>query len=420
MAKSFYSEVMITEPKSCSYKKTNIHIIANSSALDKKSAALSGGDRIYIEFARRWARRGYQITIYLWEEGLIMCRDIYNLKEVNFHLWSAKIVQGIPFAVGYVYRIFSGIVNALKLKFSEDAIVYSSSDFWQDSIPAMILKLKNKNVKWIAGFYLFAPKPWQQDSPYKGRRFIIGLFYYLSQLPVYWIAKRYADMVFVTSELDVEKFITKKRGRNKIAVIRGGVDTGPSTEYLSSDNVTPISGRKYDACFVGRFHYQKGVLELIDIWKLICQRKPNAKLAMIGVGSLESEVKNRITELRLNYNIDLLGFKDGEEKYEVFKQSKIVVHPAIYDSGGMAACEAMAWGLPAVSFDLGALKTYYPRGMLKTSCFDLDEFAKNVLRLLKDNGLYQRTSKNAISWAREWDWDKRAEDILQQVRTICL
>ena len=36
-------------------------------------------------------------------------------------------------------------------------------------------------------------------------------------------------------------------------------------------------------------------------------------------------------------NIELLGFKDGSEKYAVFKQSKIIVHPAIFDSGGMAA-----------------------------------------------------------------------------------
>lgn len=406
---------MITDSKSYSYKKTNIHIIANSSALDKKSAGLSGGDRIYIEFARCWARRGYSIDIYLWEEGLIMCRDVYNLKGVEFHLWSAKIVQSAPFAVGYGYRIFSGIVNALKLEFSEDAIIYSSSDFWQDSIPAMILKLKNKNVKWIAGFYMFAPRFWQKDSPYKGKRFFIGLFYWLTQLPIYWLVKRYADMVFVTSEPDVEKFVTKNRSRDKIVVIRGGVDIKPSMEYLNSGNVIPKEKRKYDACFVGRFHPQKGVLELIDTWKLVCDKKLKAKLAMVGIGALENEAKNRIAELGLNDNIDLLGFKDGEEKYEIFEQSKIVVHSATYDSGGMAAAEGMAWGLPGVSFDLEALRTYYPKGMLKTPCFDLKAFADNIIKLLDDGELYEKISKEAIDWTREWDWDKRGSEILEAI-----
>ena len=168
-------------------------------------------------------------------------------------------------------------------------------------------------------------------------------------------------MVFVTSEPDVEKFVTKKRSRDKITVIRGGVDIKPSMEYLNSGNVIAKEKRKYDACFVGRFHPQKGVLELIDIWKLVCDKKPRAKLAMIGIGALENAVKNRIAELGLNDNIYLLGFKDGEEKYEIFKQSKIVVHPATYDSGGMAAAEGMAWGLPGVSFEVISYeKLVYP------------------------------------------------------------
>jgi hypothetical protein len=40
---------------------------------------------------------------------------------------------------------------------------------------------------------------------------------------------------------------------------------------------------------------------------------------------------------RLEENVFLLRSKDGKEKLEVLKSSKIVVHPATYDSGGMAA-----------------------------------------------------------------------------------
>jgi glycosyltransferase involved in cell wall biosynthesis len=282
------------------------------------------------------------------------------------------------------------------------------------------MKLRNPEIKWIAGFYLFAPKPWQKDSPYKGKRWFIGLFYWLTQRPIYWIVKRFADMVFVTSEPDVEKFMTKRRSRDKIVVIRGGVDIKPSEEYLSSGKVIPLEKRKYDACFVGRFHYQKGVLELVDIWKLVCAKEPGLKLVMIGNGPLEKEVQEKIKKHRLQdnieFNIELLGFKDGEEKYEIFKQSKIVVHPATYDSGGMAACEVMAWGLPGVSFDLEALNTYYPKGMIKTKCFDFQEFANNIIELLTNKELYNRLSKDSLDVVREeWDWNKRAEVIYSQI-----
>ncbi|MFH1761608.1 MAG: glycosyltransferase, partial [bacterium] len=302
-----------------SNKKTKIHIISNAASLDKKSAALSGGDRIFIELTRCWAKSGLDVNIYLWEEGLKMCRDVYKLKGVKFHLWPAKVIEKLPFVIGYFYRILSGAVNALKLKVKAGEIVYSASDFWQDSIPAIILKLRNKNIKWIAGFFLFAPKFWSRETPYKGWRFLIGFGYWLMQQPIYLIVNNFADIVFVTSVPDVKKFITKKRGREKIIVIRGGVDIKPSLDYLNSGKMVSFENRIYDACFIGRFHPQKGILELVDIWKIVCSKIKNARLAMIGIGDLEKEAKNKINELNMNKNIDLLGFKDGEDKYEIFK-----------------------------------------------------------------------------------------------------
>ncbi len=253
----------------------NIYIINNGHASKND---MSGGEKIVMELARCWAKKANikiilctsNLGAYIWNKY-----QVSNVKTIQ--LMELKDNSNISFS--YFYRAIIGTFGLRRLNIdqNDENIIYSASDFWPDSIPAFFMKMKNKSIIWIAGFYLFAPKPWQRDSPYKGKRFFIGLFYYMSQLPIYWIVERYADLVFVTSEPDVKKFITNKRSKDKIVVIRGGVDIEPSTEYLHSDNIIPLSDRKYDACFVGRFHYQKGVLELIDIWKLICEKKPNAK-----------------------------------------------------------------------------------------------------------------------------------------------
>jgi glycosyltransferase involved in cell wall biosynthesis len=246
--------------------------------------------------------------------------------------------------------------------------------------------------------------------------FLKGLLYWLSQQPIRLIIKKYADMVFVTSEPDVEKFVTDKRGKDSVVVVHGAVDTRPAERYLNSGGAIPPEKRKYDACYVGRFHYQKGVLELVDIWRLVCERMPSAKLAMIGSGPLENDVKRRIEKFRLGSNIELVGYRDGDAKYEVFKQAKIVVHPATYDSGGMSAAEAMAWRLPGVSFDLESLRTYYPLGMVKVAQGDTSGFAREVIRLLTERGYYEKMAEEARRLAvGAWDWAKRADLIYKKV-----
>ena len=379
-----------------------------------QGSALSGGDKIFIELVKKW-RDKLDITLFLSAEGAKIC-ERQGLGGVKYEIGASDKFSQRGYLRDYFYRTWNSIKYSKCKNLSSGDIIYSSSDFGPDSIPAFIIKLRNPGVLWIAGFFLFSPTPWQRNSPYKGKKWFIGLFYWISQLPIYYLINRFADIVFVTSEPDIPKFINFKRGKENIIVVRGGVDTNPSNKYLNSNNVVPLSNRKYDACFIGRLHYQKGVLELPKIWKLVCNKIPKAQLAIIGTGPLESEIKDEIKRQSLSQNIDILGFKVGEDKCEVFKQSKIVLHPATYDSGGMAAAEAMAWGLPGVGFDLESLKTYYPKGMLKTKCFDNNEFAENIEEMLTNPVTYKKLKDEALDLINtEWEWTARSKIIFDQI-----
>ena len=378
-----------------------------------QGTALSGGDRIFIELVKRWKLQ-LNITLFLSKEGSAICQR-HALGIINQRVWASDLMSRWGYFVDILYRTFNSTINAFSVKTVAGDIIFSTSDFWPDSFPALILKKRNPKITWIAGFYLFAPKPWQKNSPYRGKRFLTGLLYWIGQLPAYYIIRKFADIIFVTSQPDVDRFITHIRSKESVIVIRGGVDTISAKNYLNSNNFIPAHKRTYDACFVGRFHYQKGVLELIKIWKLVCLKNPQSLLAMIGSGPLDNEVKHLIKKLGLSKNIYLAGFMDGPKKFEIFKQSRLVLHPATFDSGGMAAAEAMAWGLPGVSFDLKALKTYYPKGMLKTNCFDTEEFAENIISLLFDPFKYRAMSLEALQLVKEkWEWNNRAKDIYAQ------
>ncbi len=389
-------------------------VIANNNL----GTSLSGGDQIFLNIIKYW-QRYFRISVLGSAETSRLIKD--------FGLDIPVIVTDTP-ARHHTPNTFQLLLHQTKrlirgincLRRQPDLIstdyVYTASDFIPDLFLGFIIRLFHPKSYWIAGYYLFAPNPFSRRSPYNlSHRPIKGLFYYLSQIPTHFLARNFADFVLVTSLPDTKRF-PKHLRQNKVSVIQGGVYIPNFATLKRSFETNPPSTRQFDACFLGRLHVQKGIVELIDIWKQVVAQKPNARLLVIGDGDLAKTVSHKIKTLDLVNNVKMVGFQTGRSKYGLFKNSRVVVHPAIYDSGGMAAAEAMAWGLPAVSFDLPALKSYYPKGMIKTPCFDLTLFAKNILSLINNRQLYQRYSRQARELIEQnWSWQKRTNDIYRQI-----
>jgi glycosyltransferase involved in cell wall biosynthesis len=119
-------------------------------------------------------------------------------------------------------------------------------------------------------------------------------------------------------------------------------------------------------------------------------------------------------------DITFVGDKYGKDRDAIIKGCMVAVHPSIYDSGGMALAHCMSFGLPGVSFNLPALCTYYPKGVVKVPCFDKKKFSEEIIRLLEDKEHYERISKEAKELIENyWRWGKRVEDIWQDMM-LCL
>lgn len=376
---------------------------------------MSGGDKIFIECAKRWVEKGHDIKIITCEEGYEMCHR-YGLENVSYLTVSRR--YRLPLYLLYILRIIKGSILTWRMAppHVRNVVVYSSSDFWPDFVPALILKMRFRKVKWVAAFYFFAPAPFKssRDEEYRGGSMsfsLKNLVYYISQRVSYWLIGRYADFVIVSNELDKNIFVKDGVSPTTVKPIYGGVD-------IKGISTIPLQAQRYDGCFVGRLHPQKGPLELIMIWDVICKARPGARLAVIGSGPLEDQVRNEVRKRNLEQNVDILGFVDGKEKYKILKSSKVFLHTAILDTGGMAAAEGMACGLPVVGFDLPGYKFCYPIGMLKAPTGNIKAFAKLVLNLLQDEDLCYQVKNDAREFVQEWDWDKRAEKLLEAIKGL--
>lgn len=385
--------------------KRSFHIIA----LAAMGGGLSGGDRIFIEFARHWSQK-VPVNLYLWEEGLAMCkREKLSGNNLRIHLVKVGKVSKLGFIFSYFYRVFLGLKLGLSLKVENNDYVYSASEFWMDSLPAFILKIKYPKIIWAAAWYQTAPSPLRGFTEGKRRnvyRFNAFLYWFMQQ-PIKPLISKFADLVLVNNEKEKKQF-PKLLRQNKTVVVKGAVNTRAISLYLKSHKALKV--KKYLAVFQGRFHSQKGVVELVEIWKLVTQKIPDAKLAMIGDGPLMDDVKMRIEKLRLTGRVELFGYlHDGSKKYSIFNDSMMVVHPAFYDSGGMAAAEAMAFGIPCVGFNLKSYRYYYPKGMVRVSTGDIKAFSEAILDLAYNQVKYRQIGRSAKQMIEEdWSWDDRA------------
>lgn len=376
---------------------------------------ISGGDRIYIEFARNWSKKN-PVEIVLWEEGFQMAqRQKLKSKDITFTLLKMNNFPKLGFLANYIARIVRSVVFSVIHKLSKDAIIYSSSEFLMDTLPAVMFKIRYPSIKWVATWYQTAPSPFRgfsESKREKSYRFN-ALLYWASQAIIKPFIVHYADYVLVNNEIEKKQF-PKLKSKKRVIVVIGAV---PLTSIQSWMKKNKITKKIYDGVFQGRFHAQKGVVELVEIWKKVVNKKPNAKLAMIGDGPLVKDVKSKIKKLKLSNNIKLFGFLfDGDRKYRIFSQSKIVLHPAFFDSGGMASAEAMAFGLPAIGFDLKAYRSYYPKGIVRIKKGSLDGFSEEILNLLDNEKRRDEIGKEArIMIEKNWSWEKRATEIYNQV-----
>jgi glycosyltransferase involved in cell wall biosynthesis len=376
-------------------------------SLGEGRRGISGGDRILINFARIFASEGAEVNIFTTQGGQRML-EYYGVPPGLISIWRTR--SSSPLALE-AERLAKAALTALSMKLDEGAVIYSSSNYLEDVIPGLLLKLRHpRSVRWVVGFWMFPPRP-SRRWPYGGRlgATLRGFAYYLTVMLPFTLYSRLADAHWVTNPSDRAALRRFGVDPGRVLVVMGGVDAGACLEP---------GPRAYDAVFVGRFHPQKGVVQLVDIWKLVVSRRPGAKLAMIGDGDLLDDVRRRIRELGLEDNVDLLGFMDGREKMEIFARSRIFVHPVIYDSGGMAPCEAMVCGLPLVTYDLETERAYYPAGSLRARPGDPADFASAVLRLLEDEELYARLSREAREYCAGWDWRRRASEALSFLRRL--
>lgn len=136
------------------------------------------------------------------------------------------------------------------------------------------------------------------------------------------------------------------------------------------------------------------------------QEKLPSKLIMVGDGPERALAEKISRRLGIKEKVIFLGNSNEIEKILCF--SDLFLLPSETESFGLAALEAMAFGVPVISTDTGGLPEVNIDGYsgYLSGVGEIDDMAEKAVQMLSDKILHQKFKKQAKETAAKFHIDK--------------
>ncbi len=206
------------------------------------------------------------------------------------------------------------------------------------------------------------------------------------------------EKILTVSQAVISEFVLGRFFQSKTEVIGNPVDVLAIRNKLQNDEGDRIP--ETDIAFLGRLSPQKNPMRFLEIVKLVSEKIPDIRIAMIGDGELRTETEQRIKELGLESSITLYGFQSNP--YKFLAKTKVLCMPSRWEGFGLAAIEALALGKPVFASPVGGLVNIV-NDECGALCETNEEYTSSIVDLLTDKELYCKFSEGARDRALHLD-----------------
>ena len=156
---------------------------------------------------------------------------------------------------------------------------------------------------------------------------------------------------------------------------------------------------------VGRLSYEKGYKNLLKIWKTVNEKYLDWVLKIYGEGD-----SRQLKKLAIAYNISdkVQFFEPIKNIQSIYLSASMLLNTSISEAFGLTLIEAMAYGLPIISFDntLGAKSNIVNNvnGFLIEEN-NLQAYAKKIMFLIENKTEMNRISNNARISTKNYEFN---------------
>ncbi len=241
------------------------------------------------------------------------------------------------------------------------------------------------------------------------------------------LIKDAVDIVIAKSERAKLTLIIEGFDENKIVVIKPGIDIerfkpAPKNEKLMSK--FKISESDKVILFSGRLQWQKGIIVLLNAFKLLMKDKEinrdRVKLLIVGTGQLYHWLNRYVRFLEIKDNVIFAGGVKYDEMPGYHNLADVFVLPSVPDKRwqeqfGMVLIEAMACGKPVITTLSGSIPEVVGDKAILVQPFDFYELYKALKKVLTDEHLARELGEKSREFVIQ---NYNAKDVAKKIENV--
>jgi len=266
-----------------------------------------------------------------------------------------------------------------------------------------------------------APKPFWREFSGKGKLYETAREW-AQKLgesdPFTKMTARQSVLAFATTE-DTAKRVRAMGAKNVQVVSEAGLSKEEMAELAQFElpDAPPVR-----FISMGRLLHWKGYH--LAVGAFANANLPNAEYWLLGDGPEREKLESMVQQLGIASQVKFWGPLPRPESLAKLRESHILVHPSLHDSGGWTCLEGMAAGRPVICLDLGGPATQITEETgIKVPAPDPDRalagIAKAMERLAGDPQLRSRLGEGGKKRVKEvYDWDLKGEYFAQLYNEI--
>jgi glycosyltransferase involved in cell wall biosynthesis len=343
--------------------------------------AMGGAEVFTYEVAKRWVALGHDVTLFT--SKFPGCKDEETVDGV-------KIVRA-----GGRFTVYRQAKKYYAKRFRKEGYEIIIDEI--NTQPFFAQKFVKNGERVVALIHQLAREFWFYETPFPVN--YLG-YHYLENR---WL-KQYIDVPTITVSQSTQDDL-KNLGLRNISIVSQGLNFEPVTD-LPQKNQKPI------IVFSGRLKRAKRPDHAIKAFTLIKDKVPNAELWIFGDGPFRKKLEN-ISDMGVKF----FGHLGNVERRKLLGQSWVLLVPGIREGWGLNIIEANALGVPCVGYSVPGLKDSIRNGEtgLLVESGNIEGLADATISLLENQARRQTLSLNALKHAKEFNWDKTANEFMASI-----